>query len=168
MLYKELGCEEARWMALAEDRVLHVINDIGIWGYAFGELVHYEDEFHGNKLVGTGSGSCSVASFDTSGVRNSYYATAELVNEKVDTGLEIFATVQLRIQFFWNMKSRRWVIDSRRFEATAFPRHARDRSFSDPALYTRQTELYQVGSQKNRLPDGSKLCPVARFDFGSP
>ena len=133
-------------MALVEDRVLHVISDIGIWFYAFGGLVHYEDGFHGNKLVGTGSGSCLVVSFDTSGVGNSCYATAELVNEKDDAGFEIFATVQLRIQFFWIMKSRRWVIGSRRFEATAFSRHAQDRSFSVPALYTRETELCESGS----------------------
>jgi hypothetical protein len=109
---KELGCEEARWMALAKDRVVRVISDIGSWGYTVGRMVHYEDGFHGNKLVGTGSGSCSVASFDTSGVGNSCYATAELVNEKGDTGFEILATVKMRIQFFWYMKSRRWVIGS--------------------------------------------------------
>jgi hypothetical protein len=101
--------------------VFYVLLVLLVWGYAFGRFVHYEDGFHGNKLVGTGSGSCSVASFDTSGVGNSCYATAELVNEKGDTGFEILVTVQLRIQFFWYMKSRRWVIGSRRFEATAFP-----------------------------------------------
>jgi hypothetical protein len=78
-------------------------------------------------VVGTGPGSCSVTSSDTSGVRNSCFATAELVNEKGVTGFGIFGTVYLSIQFFWNMKSRRWVIDSRRFKATAFPRHVRDR-----------------------------------------
>jgi hypothetical protein len=45
---KELGCEEASWMALAQDRVLRVISDIGIWSYAVGVLVHYEDGFHRN------------------------------------------------------------------------------------------------------------------------
>jgi hypothetical protein len=38
-----------------------------------------------------------VASFDTSGIGNSCYATAELVNKKGDGGFEIFATVELRI-----------------------------------------------------------------------
>lgn len=80
-------------MALAEDRVLRVISDIDIWGYVVGGLVHYEDGFHGNKLVGTGSGSCSVVSFDTSGVGNSCCAAAQLVNEKGDKGFELFATV---------------------------------------------------------------------------
>jgi len=28
---------------------------IDIWGYAVGGFVHYEDGFHGKKLVGTGS-----------------------------------------------------------------------------------------------------------------
>jgi len=41
---------------------------IDIWGYAVGGFVHYEDGFHGKKLVGTGSWPCAVASFDTSGV----------------------------------------------------------------------------------------------------
>lgn len=113
-------------MALAQDRVLRVISDIGIWSYAVGVLVHYEDGFHRNQLVGNGPGSCSAASFDTSGVGNSCYATAELVKEKGDADFEIFVTVQLRIQFSWNMMSRRWVIGSRSFEATAFHQHARD------------------------------------------
>jgi hypothetical protein len=66
-----------------------------------------------------------VAIFDTSSTGNSCYATAELVNKKGDAGFEIFATVELRIQFFWNAKSGRWVIGCRRFEAIGFPRHAR-------------------------------------------
>jgi hypothetical protein len=37
-------------MTLAQDRVLRVIGDNGIWGYAVVRLVHYEDGFHGNKL----------------------------------------------------------------------------------------------------------------------
>ena len=133
-------------MTLAQDRVLRVTSDISIWAYAVGGLVHYEDGFHRNRLVGTGSGSRSAASFDTSSVDNSCYATAELVKEKGDADFEICITVQLRIQFFWNMMSRRWVIGSRRFEATACPQHARNRSFTDPALYIRETELCQVGS----------------------
>jgi len=127
----ELAQDYVQWRALilalvlAEYRVLRVISDFGIWGYAVGVLVHYEDGFHGNKLVRTGSGSCSVPSFDTStGTGNSCYATAELMNKKGDAGFEIFATVELRIQFFWNVKSARWVIGCRRFEAIAFPRHA--------------------------------------------
>lgn len=84
-------------MVLAEDRVLRVISDIGVWVNVVGGLVHYEDGFYGNELVGTGSGSCSVASFDTRGVGNSCCAIAESVNEKGDSGFEIFTTVQLRI-----------------------------------------------------------------------
>ena len=37
--------------------------------------------------------NCSVARSDTISVGNSCYATAELVNEKIDAGFEIFATV---------------------------------------------------------------------------
>ena len=47
---KELDCEKSTWMELAKDRVLRVISVIGIWGYAVGGFVHYEDGFHGNKL----------------------------------------------------------------------------------------------------------------------
>jgi len=74
-------------LTLAEYRVLRGISDFVIWGYAVGGLVHYEDGFHGNKSVITGSGSCSVANFDTSGTGNSCYATAELVNKKGDAGV---------------------------------------------------------------------------------
>jgi len=42
------------------------------------------------KLVGTGSGSCSAAIFDTSGVGNSCHATEELVKEKGDADFEIY------------------------------------------------------------------------------
>lgn len=47
---KELDCEKSSWMEMAKNRILRVIGVIGIWGYAVGGLVHYEDGFHGNKL----------------------------------------------------------------------------------------------------------------------
>jgi len=43
----ELARDHVQWralilaLALAEDRVLRVIGDFGIWGYAVGGLVHY-------------------------------------------------------------------------------------------------------------------------------